>query len=93
MNASAAASAGRNRYLQAPTGLFGGDATTYDPMDAHYSGATAYLSAVTTPDRNAQRCPTACWYATGTGAVEDVRAAPGAGVVVRMPRRGAHAPR
>lgn len=69
-------SVGRNRFLQVPTGVFGGDLTwgigTYEAADLRYRLSDNYASTVTADDGASQRTPVAAWYAMGTATVRDV---------------------
>lgn len=67
-----ATSLGRNRFLQPPTGLFGGEPTTYAPADPHYRNSAAYVDTVTTGGRTLHRGPTACWYVIAEGTIGDM---------------------
>ena len=84
------ASVNRNRFLQGPTGLFGGDdaaLSTYSPADPHYRQSDAYSRAVSVwrPQTNVPlyaREPLPCWYGAG---VLTLREAPTAAGVLRAP--------
>lgn len=68
---------GRNRFLQPPSGLFGGDESLlgeYMAQDNHYAQSVTYAHTVAswTPDTSVslyQRQATAAWYATATATV------------------------
>ena len=57
---------GRNRHLQLPVGLFGGDDNfglpTYKPVDEHYRTSASYSSTVSIPNGSALRAPVAAWF-------------------------------
>lgn len=68
---------GRNRFLQPPSGLFGGDESLlgeYVAQDDHYTRSVTYAhtAASWSPNTNVplyQRQATAAWYATATATV------------------------
>ena len=73
-------SAGRNRFLQRPSGLFGGDEWflgTYSAVDDHYRRSDVYSHTVTVWNDTTnialyQREPVACWYAMGTAVLAEL---------------------
>lgn len=64
---------GRNRHLQVPTGLFGGDEVfglpTYTPYDEHYRKSSSYSTTVSVPNGSSLRSPAAAWYFAGRAMV------------------------
>lgn len=64
---------GRNRHLQVPVGIFGGDGNfglpTYVPFDEHYRKSFAYSSTVSVPNGSSLRAPAAAWYFAGYATV------------------------
>ena len=64
-------SIGRNRFLQKPTGLFGGDANfggnSYQSWSDHYRSSVGYSTIMVTEDSvRGMKCPLACWFAMGS---------------------------
>ena len=68
-----ASSLGRNVFVQAATGLFGGDAswgvTSYQQYDKDYQNSASFRRTVVTEDTMFQRAPVSCWYTMGQGTV------------------------
>ena len=73
-------SVGRNRFLQRPAGLFGGDEWTlgtYTAVDNHYRRSDVYSRTITSWNESTnaalyQREPVACWYTMGVATVREV---------------------